>query len=133
MRGRPFVEPALRIPVEQAVQRAAQVDTGQVIAASHAIEPRCEPVFERCKQRGVRHVRPFGGLFRCRRAVAYHGDPRTPLLQVLRPRQAVEAECANAREHGCTRSGFDPAAQYALFEHERTQALHPTRNDRSRP
>ena len=34
MRGRPFVEPALRIPVEQTVQRAAQVDTGKVLAAA---------------------------------------------------------------------------------------------------
>ena len=55
------------------------------------------------------------------------------MLQILRPRQTVEPEFANAREHRCARIGFDPAAQCAFFEHQHTQALYPTRDDGARP
>ena len=80
------------------------------------------------EQRRVGHVGPFAACAAWSWARA-NSHARPPLLEVARPRQAAEAERADAVEHRRAWPAAPGIAQRLVLEHQRAEAAHATRDD----
>src|SRR6185312_8945694 len=88
------------LPTQAREERIEQRNAGEMLTASDAIEPGCEPVVDRRRERRVSEVRP---ALEFTAQATQEADARLQIARLAAPRQGIDSELADSLQHGGAR------------------------------